>query len=135
LPVPNAAQECFLLCEANGPLHASHPQARCHDPRLTLTSDAPPDQPLRGLATFRVTLDPGPESYFAASGTTLRYFVDGKRLHEVRYPPGVLGPWTLAVDTATFPDGPHRLSVAAMDDFDHRAAATVEVTLGNGGAD
>jgi len=132
--VPNAAQECFVICEANSPLHALHSRARCHDPRLTLTPEAPADQPLRGLATFQVALDPGPESYFAESGTILYYYVDGRRLHEVHYAPGVRGPWTLALDTTTFPDGRHRVEVAVTDGFDHRAAATVEVTFENGGA-
>lgn len=130
--VPNAAQECFVVCEANSPLHASHPRARCHDPRLILTPNAPADQPLRGLAIFQVILEPGTESYFAEAGTTLRYYVDGRRLHEVRYAPGVRGPWTLALDTTTFPDGPHRVEVAVTDGFDHCAAASVEVTFENG---
>lgn len=130
--VLNAAQECFVVCEANSPLHAFHPQARCHDPRLTLTPDFPTDQPVGGLATFQVALDAGPESYFAETGATLRYYVDGQCLHEVHYAAGVRGPWTLAVDTVTFPDGPHRVEVAATDNFDHRAAATVEVTFRNG---
>ena len=130
--VPNPATECFILCEANSPFHAPHAPERCHDLRLTLSCDAAGDPPLHGLTIFRISLDPGPTSYFSSARITLRFFLDGKKLHEVRYPPGIQGPGVIALDTATFPDGPHRFGVAVLDGFDHRAAASLEVVFANG---
>jgi hypothetical protein len=126
-------KKIFVLFEAQdqgkGRQHQGHDEEICRDPLLMIKTRTDPFQIVRGsfeMETSLVTMD----GFGEQAGCEIRYSIDYKLIETKRFEKGIKT-FGFRIDTTSFNNGEHLITVNVDDFHDHIGSGGVKINVEN----